>query len=90
MGVCLLAIASRPALRPTHLPLQWIPAVPYRRVKRPVREANHLPPSSAEVKNARSYISPHQYIFVALCLIKEFIRLNVMILRHRNKLTFYL
>jgi hypothetical protein len=38
-------------------------------VKRPGREANHLPPSSAEVKNAWSYTSTTQYVFMAWCLI---------------------
>jgi hypothetical protein len=37
-------------LRPTHPPSQWVHGALSRRVKRPGREANHLPPSSAEVK----------------------------------------
>jgi hypothetical protein len=32
-------------------------------VKRPEREADHSPPSSAEVKNAWSYTSTPQYVF---------------------------
>jgi hypothetical protein len=34
-------------------------------VKRPVREADHSPPTSAEVKNAWSYTSTRAYVFVA-------------------------
>jgi hypothetical protein len=34
-------------------------------VKRPGREADHSPPSSAEVKNAWSYTSTPQYVFMA-------------------------
>jgi len=36
-----------------------------------VREADHSPPSSAEVKNSWSYTSTHtQYAFMALCSVK--------------------
>jgi hypothetical protein len=46
------ATASRPALGPTQAHIQWIPGV-----KRPGREANHSPTSSAEVKNTWSFTS---------------------------------
>jgi hypothetical protein len=39
-------------------------------VKRLGREADQLPPSSAEVKNAQSYTSTPQYAFMALCSVK--------------------
>jgi hypothetical protein len=39
-------------------------------VKRPGREADHLPLSNAEVKNTWSYTSTPPY-FIALCLIKQ-------------------
>jgi hypothetical protein len=45
-------------------------------VKRPGREADHSPPSSAEVKNAWSYTSTPQFVFIAWCLVK-----------HRHKFT---
>jgi len=45
-------------------------------VKRPRREADHSPPSNAEVKNAWSYISTPQYVFLAWCLIKQWICLH--------------
>jgi hypothetical protein len=43
------------------------------------READHSPPSRAEVKNAWCYTSTPQYIFMAWCLVK-----------HRNNFTFTL
>jgi hypothetical protein len=42
--------ASRPALGPTQPPIHWIPEALSLGVKRPGREVNHSPPSSAEVK----------------------------------------
>jgi hypothetical protein len=39
--------------------------------KRPWREADYSPPSSAEVKNAWSYTSTPQYVFMAWCLVKH-------------------
>jgi hypothetical protein len=57
LGILLFTIASRPALEPTHPPIQWAPGSLSLEVKRPLREAHHSPPSSAEVKNAWSYTS---------------------------------
>jgi len=42
-----------------------VPAVLSLGVKWPVREADHSPPSSAEVNNAWSYTSTPQYAFMA-------------------------
>jgi hypothetical protein len=42
--------AFRPALGPTQPPIQWVPGAVSLGVKRPGREADHSPPSSAEVK----------------------------------------
>jgi len=39
-------------------------------VKRPWREADHLPSSSAVVKNAWNYTSICSYVFIAWCLVK--------------------
>jgi hypothetical protein len=47
--------ASRTALGPSRPPIQWETGPLSLGVKRPGREADHSPPSSAEVKNARSY-----------------------------------
>jgi hypothetical protein len=48
----------------------WVPGALSLGVKRPEREADHSPPSSAEVKNAGSYTSTPQYVFMAWCLVK--------------------
>jgi hypothetical protein len=45
----------RQALGPTQPPIQWVPGALSLGAKRPRREADHSPPSSAEVKNAWSY-----------------------------------
>jgi hypothetical protein len=43
---------SRPALGPTHLPVQWVPRILSPGSKaRPERDADHTLPSSAEVVN---------------------------------------
>jgi hypothetical protein len=47
------------------------------RVKQLGHEADQSPPSSAEVKNAWSYTSIHQYVFMGWCLVK-----------HRDNFTF--
>jgi hypothetical protein len=41
--------ASRTALEPTQPPIQWIPGALSLGLKRPRREADHSPPSSAKV-----------------------------------------
>jgi hypothetical protein len=41
---------SRTALGPTQSPIQWVPGALSLGAKRPGREADHSPPSSAEVK----------------------------------------
>jgi hypothetical protein len=47
-----LASVSRPALGPTQPPVQWVPGVLSPGViARPGRDADHSPPSSAEVEN---------------------------------------
>jgi hypothetical protein len=43
------SMSSRPALGSTQPPVQWVPGV-----KRPGREADHSPPTSAEVKKIGS------------------------------------
>jgi hypothetical protein len=79
LGICLFATASRTALGPTQPPIQWVAGVLSRGVKRPRREADYSPPSNAEVKNAWSYTSTPQYVFMAWCLIKQWIRLYGMV-----------
>jgi hypothetical protein len=47
-----LSSVSRPALGPTQPPVQWVSGVLSPGVKsRPGRDADHSPPSSAEVEN---------------------------------------
>jgi hypothetical protein len=47
---------SRPALGPTQPPIEWVLGAVSLGVKRQGREADHSPPSSAEVKNVFSYL----------------------------------
>jgi hypothetical protein len=55
--IFLIAIASRLAVGSTQPPIQWVSGVFPPGVKWPGREADHSPPSSAEVKNAWRYNS---------------------------------
>jgi hypothetical protein len=57
LEIFLLATASRPALGPTQPPIKWIPGILSPGLKRQRREADHSPPSSAEVKNVWRYTS---------------------------------
>jgi hypothetical protein len=56
-GNFLFTTAFRTALGPTQPPIQWIRETLSLRVKRPGRETDHSPPSSAEVKHAWIYTS---------------------------------
>jgi hypothetical protein len=51
--------------------IKWVPGALFPRVKQPGPEADHSPPPSAEVKNAWSYTSTHQYVFIPWCLAKH-------------------
>jgi hypothetical protein len=73
----LFTTVSGTVLGPTQPPIQWVPGALSLRLKRPGREADHSPPSSAEVKNVWSYTSTPQYVFIAWCLVK-----------HRDNFTF--
>jgi hypothetical protein len=57
----LFASASRLALWSNQLPMKWVPEDLSPGVKRPGREADHTPQSSAEVKNAWNYASVPKY-----------------------------
>jgi hypothetical protein len=55
----LISVASRTALMPTQPPIQWVPGALSLAVKRPGREADHSPPSSAEIKEwVELYLHP--------------------------------
>jgi hypothetical protein len=49
--IFLFSTTFRPALRPTRPPIQWVKGDLSPGVKRQLHEAEHSPPSSAEVKN---------------------------------------
>jgi hypothetical protein len=77
VGIFLFTTASRTALEPSQPPIQWIPGAFSLGIKWLGREPDHSPPSNAEVKNAWSYTSTPQYVFMAWCLVK-----------HRDNFTF--
>jgi hypothetical protein len=56
----LSSTTSKPALGSTQPPIQWVLGV-----KRPGREADHSPPTSAEVKKIWIYTSTPPYAFMA-------------------------
>jgi hypothetical protein len=53
---------SRPVLVPTQPPIQWVPGAISPGIKRPGREADHSPLTSAEVKEIWIYTSTHSPI----------------------------
>jgi hypothetical protein len=57
MGLFHFATAFRLALGPTQSPIQWAAGPLMLEVKHLGHEADHSPPSSAEIKKAWSYIS---------------------------------
>jgi hypothetical protein len=65
--IFLFSAASRPCLGPTQPPIQWVPETVFLEVKRAGHEADHSPPSRADVKNDTS--AP-PYVFLEWCLIK--------------------
>jgi hypothetical protein len=50
LTISVFTTASRATLGPTQPPVQWVPVSLSPRVKRQRSEADHSPPSSAEVK----------------------------------------
>jgi hypothetical protein len=54
LGIVLFTTASRTALEPTQPSIQCVPGALSLGIKRPGREADHSPPSSAEVKECVS------------------------------------
>jgi hypothetical protein len=70
LGIFLSDNASIPALGPTQSPIQWVPGSLSLGVERPGREADHSPPSSAEVKECVELHLHSQYAFMAWCSVK--------------------
>jgi hypothetical protein len=56
-------------LGPTQPPIQWVMGTLSPEVKRQGREADHSPPSNAEVKKMWIYTSTTPYVFMALGLL---------------------
>jgi hypothetical protein len=61
----LSSTSSRPVLGPTQPPIQWIPGTFSLEVKRQQGDADHSPPTSAEVKKTWVYTSTPPYVFMA-------------------------
>jgi hypothetical protein len=60
MGIFLFTTASGTSLGPTQPPIQWVPGAFTLGLKRPEREADHSPPSNAEVKEClEQYLHSH-------------------------------
>jgi hypothetical protein len=64
-GFFLFSIASRQALDPSQPLIPCVPEALFLGIRRPQREADYSPPSSAEVKKARSYTSTSPYVLMA-------------------------
>jgi hypothetical protein len=60
LGIFFFTTMSRTALGPTQPPIQWIRGALSLRIKRPGHEADHPPPSSAEIKEkVELYLHSH-------------------------------
>jgi hypothetical protein len=61
----LFSTLLRLALGSTQPPIQWVPGLYPRGVKQQVREVDHSPPTSAEVKTMWIYTCTPAYAFMA-------------------------
>jgi hypothetical protein len=57
--------------------IEWLPGPVTLGVERPGREADHSSLSNSVVKNART---PPKYVFMAWCMIKQWIYLRCLVL----------
>jgi hypothetical protein len=62
--IFLRSTSSRLVLGPTKPLVLWVPVALSPGVKRPGRDADHSPPTSAEVKNTWNYTSTPPYVFM--------------------------
>jgi hypothetical protein len=65
------ASAHRPDPGATQPPVQWVLGAPSSSVNRQAPEANHSPPTSAEVKKTWIYTSTPPYVLMAQWLVSE-------------------
>jgi hypothetical protein len=65
MKNCCYSMSSKPALGSTQQPIQWAPVALSLGVKRPRREADHSPPTTAEIMKTWSYKPTSPYAFMA-------------------------
>jgi hypothetical protein len=65
--IFLISTASTPTLGPTQPPIQWVPEALSLGVKRQVREADHSPQFSTEVKKYEA-IPPLLHVFMTIKL----------------------
>jgi hypothetical protein len=80
MGWMIRVLGFDSQLGPTQLPIQWIPRSLSLGVKQQGHEADHLPPSSANVKECvELYLHSPQYTFMVWCSVKK---------QHRDNFTF--
>jgi hypothetical protein len=86
LGIFLFTTPSRTTLGSTQPPIQRVIGALSLAVKRPGREAEHPPLSSAEVKNAWSYTFTPQYVFMARCLVKHRDNFIYLLPRHEGVL----
>jgi hypothetical protein len=71
LGTFLFDAVSRPALGSTQPPSQWVPGALSLGIMRPGREADHSPPSSAEVKECAELYLHSPIRLQAWCLVKH-------------------
>jgi hypothetical protein len=76
VGNFLFSTVSRPALGPTQPPIQCVPGDLSLGVKRPRRETDHSPPSSAKVKSVWSYTSTPPLHLQGVVLIWSYLYAN--------------
>jgi hypothetical protein len=53
----------------TQYPIQWVSGDISPEPKRPGREADNSPPTSAQIKKTWTYTSTPPYVFMAWCLV---------------------
>jgi hypothetical protein len=76
---------TRPVLGPMQPPIQWLPGALSLGIKRPGREADPSPPSSAEVKNSWNYTSTPHYAFMAWCSVNAQVQLYLYSIKQDKK-----